>query len=139
MPNKLVLCAAPSYLKSAKRPLRSPDDLLGHKVLMLDVYRDCRFLCDGQKLGKFDQARKIRCESGHFLTELALNGCGVAVRSVWDVDRFLRSGELVQVLPDFEIESFHDVFMVIPTRRLLAPRVRCFIDFMQAKAAQWNV
>jgi len=39
-------------------------------------------------------------------------------------------GLLVEVLPKQKIESFGHVYAVIPNRRLLARRVRVFIDFL---------
>jgi DNA-binding transcriptional LysR family regulator len=137
MPNKLVLCATQNYLKKMKPKLRNLEDLGRHQVLTLDAYRDCRFLPDGPRLAEFDSCRKIDCASGFFLTELALLDSGIAVRSYWDVAELLKQGKLLQVLPDYPLENFHDVWLVFTSRRLLAGRVRCFIEFLQEKAATW--
>jgi DNA-binding transcriptional LysR family regulator len=127
--NELVLCASPAYLKKAPR-LDKLSDLHNHPLLTLDLFSTCKFLKTGQPLSDFDPARTIRCEVGLYLTELALLGAGIAVRSRWDVFPFLESGKLVSVLPGFKLEPFGKAHLVIPQRRYLSPRVRAFADHL---------
>jgi DNA-binding transcriptional LysR family regulator len=138
-PNDLVLCASPGYLKAGKRPLDKPADLRHHKMLMLSVHRDCGFKNGSHALREFEGSKRLTCENGAFLTELALNDFGVLVRSIWDVQGFLENGELVQVLKKYPLETFGNVYAVIPSRRYLAPRVRAFLDFVVKRAAEWKV
>ena len=49
---------------------------------------------------------------------------------MWDVQDLLDTGKLVRVLEAFPLESFGDMYAVIPSRRYLAPRVRSFLDFL---------
>jgi LysR family transcriptional activator of dmlA len=131
--NELVLCASPSYLKKAA-PLKKPTDLFQHPLLTLDVFAGCRFMKSGKALRDFDSARTIRSEFGLYLTELALLGGGIAVRSRWDVFPFLASGKLVEVLPEHKLEPFGSAYLVIPQRRYLSPRVRAFADHLMIAA-----
>lgn len=128
--NRIILCASPEYLRRHSRPPRSVQDLLQHSILTLKVYENCRFLKTDLRIGDLQPAQKLRCESGLFLTQMTLDGAGIAVRSEWDVRPLVDSGKLVQVLPRQKIESFGHVYAVIPNRRLLARRVRVFIDFL---------
>ena len=136
--NNLVLCASPKYLKAARRPIRKPEDLSSHRLLMLKSYEGCRFKGAAVALGELQGAQKVHCESGLFLTELACRDAGVAVRSLWDVLGLLKSGKLVQVLEKYPLDPFGDMYLVIPTRRLLAHRVRTFVDFLTAKTQHWK-
>lgn len=95
--NNLVFCASPEYLKSFKKEIRKPEDLLSHKILMLKVYEDCKIAKSDLKLGDLSKAQKIHSESGLLLTELATCGLGIAVRSLWDVQSLIKLGKLVQV------------------------------------------
>lgn len=131
--NELVICASPSYLKKAPR-IRRPEDLVEHPVLAQSLLMNTCFLHSRRPLSDYESARSIRCESGIFLTELALKGAGVAVRSRWDVFPFLASGKLVELLPSYKLEPYGKAYMVIPQKRYLSPRVRAFADHLIAGA-----
>lgn len=136
--NDLVLCASPKYLTSTKAPLRTPSDLRRHPVLMLDVHRKCRFSKDDVKIGEVAGRPEVRCDNGWFLTELALEGRGVLVRSIWDVRDHLKRGKLVRVLEKHPLDSFGNIYAVVPSRKYLAPRVRAFLDLIQKEAESWR-
>lgn len=136
--NKLVLCASPSYIQSLKKEIRRPEDLHQHPILALKVYEKRRFQNSAITVGELLSTQRISCENGLILSELACQGAGIAVRSLWDVHSLFQSGKLVELLPDFPLESFGDLYAVIPTRRLLAQRVRVFLDFLSEKARDWK-
>lgn len=130
--NKILLCASPpQYLKSANTKFTKLEHLRTHSTLSLSVYRLCRFHSSDFRIGDFFSSRTIICESGLFLTELACRGAGIAVRSEWDVDHLLKQGKLVQVLKEYELDPFGTMYVIIPHRRLLAHRVRDFLDFLE--------
>jgi DNA-binding transcriptional LysR family regulator len=137
IPNELVVCASPGYLKRAKK-IRTPEDLLSHRILTLQVYEDCRFSGSKLSVGDLMKARSIYCENGLFLTELACQGAGIAIRSVWDVASLLQSGKLVQVLQRHPLEPYGNMYAVIPNRRFLAQRVRAFMTFLETEAQNWK-
>lgn len=136
--NDLIFCASPAYLKSTRNPLTKPGHLSGHKLLSLSLHRRCEFRDGSASLSDFSGARSITCENGWYLTELALRGFGVLVRSIWDVREYLKSGDLVQVLPDYPLRPFGNIYAVVPSRRYLAPRVRVFLDLLVSRAARWS-
>lgn len=131
--NDLVWCASPGYL-AQHSPVRKPKDLKAHAIFSLGVYSDLR-VGEGVRVGDLMQNPTVRCESGAVLTELALQGAGIALRSKWDVEPFLSSGKLVQVLKKYPMEAFGDVYAVTPHRRLITHRLRLFLDFLVQKAA----
>jgi DNA-binding transcriptional LysR family regulator len=133
-PNKLVFCASPKYLKSNDAPT-NPKDLTEHDLLALEIHKNCQFKNSSLKLKQVIKRPKINCNNGTFLTDLALNGFGILLRSLWDVQEHLQSGALVQVLKKHPLEPFGHVHAVIPTGRFLAPRVRQFLNFIEAEAA----
>ena len=137
IPNDLIFCAAPSYLKKSPPP-KSPKDLLQHNLLTLGIHRRVRFRDEPLKLDAFEACKRVTCENGAFLTDMALHGQGVLVRSVWDVQPHLKSGALVQVLKKYPLETFGHVHAVVPSKRYLSPRVRTFLDFLVAKSAEWK-
>ena len=128
-PNQLVVCASSSYLKKTP-PLKTPSDLMKHRVLALTAHQDLKFTRTGERVGDFLSRREIICDSGAYLTELALLGAGVAIRARYDVAGFLKSGKLVECLGKHPLEDFRKVYLVIPQRRYLTNRVRNFSDFL---------
>ena len=53
------------------------------------------------------------------------------MRAEWDIARYLKSGRLVQVLPQYYTPDA-DIYAVFPQRHQLAARVRAFVDFCGA-------
>lgn len=137
IPNHLLFCASPKYLESAAAPLKKVEDLRRHPLVMFRAYEHCEIAGTGYRLRDFADARRIDANSGTFLTELALRGAGVAVRSEWDVRAFLKSGELVRVLRNTEIVNPVDIYAVLPSRRLMTARVRAFLTFLEERARRW--
>lgn len=136
LPNQLIFCASPSYLKRAGAPRRLTD-LEHHQVLMLDVHRRCQLKETGARLGDYVRPAALRCNDGAFLTEAALAGEGILLRSLWDVQEHLESGSLIQVLKAHPLAPFGHIYAVLPGRRLLTPRVRAFVDHLtQAMGAK---
>lgn len=137
IPNNLIFCASPDYVRKCRLPLKTAEDLRKHPLVMFRAYERCVLTGTGLTLGDFTQNRRIDANSGTFLTELALQGAGVAIRSVWDVREFLRAGALTQVLKNVHIENPVDIYAVIPSRRLMTARVRTFLSFLEARAKNW--
>lgn len=137
-PNNLVFCASPKYLKKNPSPITKPIDLENHKLLFLRIHDQCSFVNSNVQLKKFSQAKMIESDSGDFLTSLALNGFGVLVRSIWDVQKHLKSGQLVQVLENHRLETFGHIHAVIPSAKFLAPRARAFYEFVLEQAKLWK-
>lgn len=60
----------------------------------------------------------------------ALSGVGIAFLSTNVALRYLRSGELKLVLPDYRITGDNDIYMQYPNRAYVAPKTRALIDFL---------
>ncbi len=138
LPNRLVLCASPKYLGRTAHPPKRPSDLRDHPLLMFSALEESRFKNGSYRLVDLAEKKPILCNSGWFLTELAVNGAGILVRSLTDVHDHLKKGTLVQVLENYPVEAFGDVYAVTSSRRYLAPRVRAFLDFLSECAVEWK-
>ncbi len=137
-PNDLIFCASPSYLSRTKLPLKRIEDLSLHPLIMFGVYENCAIKGSNLKLKNLSQSRRIEANSGTFLTEFALCGGGIAVRSKWDVRNHLAKGELKQVLQKHQIVNPQSIYVVIPGRRLMTLRVRIFLKFLEESAKSWS-
>jgi DNA-binding transcriptional LysR family regulator len=65
----------------------------------------------------------------------ALEGHGILTRAEWDIDRYLRSGRRVQVLPQHHTPDA-DIHAVYPQRHQRSARVRAFVDLLTTAFAQ---
>src|SRR5690606_13223412 len=65
------------------------------------------------------------------LLRLALSGAGIAILSDHYAEPHVASGELVQVLADWQLPSV-PVWAVFPGRRLMPARTRVFLDALEA-------
>lgn len=137
VPNKLILCASPLYLARHK-PIKKLEDLKAHCFLMLNIHKQCLFEKKRICLADLEPKRVFYSDQGWFLTQLALQHCGVLVRSVWDVKSYLISGELVPILTNSPLKDFGQIYAVISNRKFLAPKVRAFLDFMVQESQQWE-
>lgn len=137
--NRRLLCAAPAYLAQAGTP-RQPRDLLGHACIVIRE-NEAAFnnwqLSDGRQQQTIKVRGPLSANHGEIAVDWALAGLGVVLRSEWDVAGYLRSGELVRVLPDWQ-GSEADIHAVYPQRHHLSATVRVFIDFLAARFAAYR-
>ncbi len=128
-----VLCASPDYLAKYGTP-QTPDDLFkdGHNCLLLRYSRSPEYFWvlqteDGPR--KMDVAGKYDADDADVLTEWALAGRGIANKPRFDIAGHLRSGALVELLPDTPPPP--SLFgCLYPHRKLQDPKIRHFVDFM---------
>jgi len=133
--NRRLLCAAPAYLARRGTP-KVPNDLTKHNCIGIrqgeEAYGVWR-LTSGSGRHATTEAVKTRgnlaTNDGEIAVNWALDGHGILMRAEWDIERFLRSGRLVQVLPQYFTPDA-DIYAVYPQRHQLAARVRAFVDFL---------
>lgn len=133
-PNRRLLCAAPAYLARHGHPA-TPAELAGHSCIGIrqgdEAYGSWR-LSTGKGSRRRTETVKTRgplaTNDGEIAVNWALDGHGILMRAEWDIARYLRSGRLVPVLPQWETPEA-DVYAVWPQRLQLSTRVRAFVDF----------
>lgn len=140
-PNRRLLCASPAYLKKHGTP-RTPHELTRHNCIGIrqgeEAYGTWR-LTHGRGRQAVTEAVKTRgnltTNDGEIAVNWALDGHGILMRAEWDIQRYLQSGRLVQVLPQcFTPDA--DVYAVYPQRHQMAARVRAFVDFVALSFSQ---
>jgi DNA-binding transcriptional LysR family regulator len=66
---------------------------------------------------------------------LALEGAGIARKSIWDVGDDIAGGRLIRILSDFAIPAA-PLNALYPNSRHLAPRVRALVHFLSERLGQ---
>lgn len=128
---RAMLCAAPTYLAERGSP-RNIDALAAHDCLIFSSRnrrQGWRFRGDDGAWVKAQGRSRLRLDSGEALRDAAVAGLGIAFLPDFLVAEDLAAGRLRQVLPKLDAGDVK-VVAIYPTRRLLEPRVRRFIDLM---------
>lgn len=68
---------------------------------------------------------------GEVAMRLAMDGHGILLRSWWDAQHSLATGELLPVLPDWQAPD-GDIFAVWQAQRQLPARITAFVTFLQS-------
>ena len=138
--NRRLLCASPAYLSAHGMP-KTPADLVRHDCIGIrqgeEAYGLWRLTSKrGRKT--LTEAVKTRgaltTNDGEIAVNWALDGLGILMRAEWDIARYLATGRLVQVLPDWETPDA-DIYAVYPQRVQGTARVRQFVAHL-AKALE---
>lgn len=125
--DKRIVCASPQYLKKYGEP-KTPEDLSKHKFIDLIGAENWAFkTINGSQHVKHQGP--LRTDNGEALRDACANGIGITICSIWCAYQKLQSGELVEILSDYPLDMNVDIWAVYPSSRLIAPKVRAFIDY----------
>jgi len=133
--NRRLLCASPKYLAQHGEP-KTPGDLRKHNCISIrqgdEAYGLWR-LYAGREAERDAQAVKVRgnltTNDGEIAVNWALDGHGILLRAGWDIERYLDTGRLVEVLPGYKTPDA-DIYAVYAPRHQLSARIRTFVDFL---------
>ena len=124
--SRVAIVAAPSYLAQHGTPLK-PRDIVGHKLVGFSplAWRD------RWQLGKeaIEVTPHLLTNSGESLRAAALAGLGLVPVPEWLVADALVAGRLTRVLESYEAPP-GGIYAVYPSNRLLAPKIRVFVDHL---------
>ena len=125
------LYAAPSYLARRGLP-EQPEDLLRHELL-------CILSRSGGAVPWILQRGKVRWEkeltarltanSPQLLAKIACSGAGIAASTDFIVSKYVQRGQLVRVLPEWDMPVATG-WAVFPGRRLMPAKTRAFLDML---------
>ena len=73
----------------------------------------------------------LTTNDGGIAVSWALGGHGILLRAQWDVEQHLKSGELVQLLADYDSPDA-DIYALYAERHRTSLRVKALIDFVVA-------
>ncbi|MGH8082604.1 MAG: LysR family transcriptional regulator [Lysobacter sp.] len=134
---RTITIAAPEYLAQHGAPA-APAELAGHACIRM------RDSLSGEPMTQWDYRRgrqrvAVKVHGRLLVNEFGsmlgacLSGAGIARVKAIGVQRFLDSGQLRQVLPDWHGEAF-PLYALYPSRHLPAAKLRAFVDFIAALA-----
>jgi DNA-binding transcriptional LysR family regulator len=129
--SRRVACASPAYIAKHGVPAR-PEDLRAHSCIRLvrgrHVFDNWTFVDDKQTLGVRVRGALLT-NNAEVLHGWILDGYGLGLKALWDIEDDLEAGRLVEVLAPFAHDTIN-LHLIYPTRSHLPGRVRVFIDFI---------
>jgi DNA-binding transcriptional LysR family regulator len=126
--SRVVIAASPGYLAERGIPAQ-PDDVAMHRCIGFsplpwrDTWRIGEVSVPVRPVLLTDNAESLRAA--------ALAGLGLGAIPDWAVSDALASGSLRRVLGGYDTPA-SGIFAVYPTNRLMAPKVRAFVDHVAA-------
>lgn len=131
------LYASPAYLKRRGTP-HEPEALMEHDALHLLTRRGEPALWQLKR----DEAQwqgtpigKVSANSPAILVRMAISGLGIAMLGEPFAEPYVKAGELVRILEDWQLPSV-TAWAVFPGRRLMPARTRVFLDALVARFAE---
>ena len=130
---QLVVCAAPDYLRRRGEPA-TPDDLVEQDCLAFgDVPGVAEWsFQDGAARRSLRIPTRLCANDFDTLVSAALAGAGLVRVPSWQVARCLADGRLRIVLKAYQRPSTPLSILTL-RNRLLLPKVRAFVDFLQQR------
>lgn len=139
-----VLCASPAYLAAHGAP-ETPAALAAHDCLQF-AFGDSRGTWRLQAAGGDAEDVEVRgvvhANNSEVLRQAALGGMGIAMLARWLVQRDLRAGALVQVMPGYRVNpGAMDVrlYALYPASRRNSAKIRAFVDLLADHLAQQDL
>jgi DNA-binding transcriptional LysR family regulator len=138
IPNHTFVCASPDYL-SRNDNIEKPEDLSLHNCLLLNQERQRTYwhFKKNRRNTKVLVNGNLRSKGGTPLLEAALCGLGVVQLSNWIVSDYVKNGQLVVCLRDWEPllneQSSGSVYAVYKQGIYKNPNIRLFLDYLVEK------
>ncbi|TWI48243.1 DNA-binding transcriptional LysR family regulator [Pseudomonas duriflava] len=133
---RMCLCASPEYLKQHP-PVTTLADLTEHGVVAYTNFssgNDWSF--EGPNGVQSVRTRSVvRCNNGDTCRSITLAGGGISLQPSFMVAEDLRTGALVEILPEFRSIEL-GVYIVYPSRKHLPPKVRALVNFLSERFAR---
>ncbi|MDO6477997.1 LysR family transcriptional regulator [Shimia thalassica] len=130
--DRRILCASPAYLAEHGTPAR-PEDLIDHNLISFADQETRPLAGPNGQTGAFsprDAQGQLIIDDGLSQKIATIAGAGISINSIWSVHQELRNGQLVRVLPAYQVADETVLWLVYPKANVLSAKVRVFIDFL---------
>ncbi|MGF6915854.1 DNA-binding transcriptional LysR family regulator [Paraburkholderia sp. 40] len=133
-----VLCAAPAYLREHGTP-RSVQELRGHACLQIvaSVFPRDRWHLEGphgRETFEFPPA-DLQVNAIEALSVALREGVGIGSLPMATALPALRSGALIHVLPDYQLQKL-TAYVLYASRQYLDAKIKTFVDFLREVVPQ---
>ena len=128
--SRRILTGSPDYL-ARSGPILSPGDMGNHDVIVTNASLSrggMLTLCKEGTTADIPVRPKLTTNNAQVLVDALKAGRGIGTAQVLLVADELNRGELIRVLPEYEVKPI-EFFLVYLSSKFLRPAVRAFVDF----------
>lgn len=125
--DRRLLVAAPAYLAEHGTPVK-PEELSNHHWVVFPNANKFKFE-NGQVI---QVPSTFAVNDGEAMRLMIEADMGIGIKSLWNAAASLKSGKLVEVLPDFPLITESSIWALYPDSRIVAPKVRVMIDYLRS-------
>lgn len=126
-----VVCASPAYIREHGKPTQA-GQLALHNCLTHSYYGSVWLLERDQLPVNVAVKGNISANDASSLVQAALAGAGIALLPTFLAAPYIRSGQLLSLLPEYHPQEF-GVFGVYASRKHMPATLRTMLDFLAAR------
>lgn len=133
--DELIMVASPTYLERHPAPTRL-EELDAHNCLIYSLSPKRGTVWTFNRTpgaSEIPVSGNFQCDNGIGLKEMLLAHAGIALMPRWMVDKELRTGDLVHLLPDYA--KRYPISAVFTNNQYVPLKVRVFLAFMETTIA----
>ncbi|HBV77943.1 Transcriptional regulator, LysR family [Vibrio casei] len=131
---KRVACASPAYIKKHGLPTH-PDDLFSHQCIGYgeSAADNTWILTKDAKKHVIKIKGVIAVNHSEIRREAVLQGLGISIFPDFTLSKYLNSGELIQVLPEWHINGNYqgNIVAQYPQSKYIPNQLKAFLNFIQ--------
>lgn len=135
--NHRVLCVAPSYVEKYGMPA-SFEQLQTHFWVCLPWQRQLKLKDDKGKIVNFNAKTRFTISNSDNMTQAAIAGHGIAIKSKLAIQNELDNGTLLEVLPGILADGDAPVWFLKPQNSLTTRKTEVFYEFMKSLFVSQN-
>jgi DNA-binding transcriptional LysR family regulator len=134
---KGAFVASPAYLITSSAP-QKPSALSSHRVLLNRNVSSTILLQHiiSKETTDLSLGQATLTAEMSFLARAAAAGAGIALLPLDIIERELRDGSLLRILPDYEAPEMGKLYLLYRSWQYLPPKIRAFRDFALERLAQ---
>lgn len=130
---RVRLCASPGYVLNQGKP-QTPSDLTSHRVLAYSLLSSADVWIFNHRIETGRQvsvrvAPVMRSNNGDTCRDAAIGNQGIVLQPDFLVSDALKSGALIELMPQWRGEEL-GIYAVYPSRRYLSAKVRLLVDYL---------
>jgi DNA-binding transcriptional LysR family regulator len=138
----ILLVASPTYLASRGMPAK-PADLKRHRIVLYTTHgagMEWRYRGPDGKTGSVQFDGAFKANTAEMMVQASLDDIGISLLPIFSVATYLRSGQLIRVMPEYETYPPREIVALMPPSRYRTAKVKLFIDWLAqaCKALPWQ-
>lgn len=132
--NQRFICASPKYIEIKGIP-QTPNELIRHECIALrENNEDVTLWQFTDEKGQPDIIRitpTLASNEGRVIKDWAIAGLGIIMRSEWDVQPQINSGDLIRLLPTYSLPNADIVALLSSPSKERSARISGFISLLK--------